>query len=75
MSDIDDRKKVQTDDITADSPESRRKRLLKPVHEENFPDHVGEKNVCTIYHTPSCSGFYSAGAGNGYGHYLCCFAA
>ena len=34
--------------VSADNPEMKRQRLLKPVHEENIPEHVGDKNVCTI---------------------------
>ena len=53
MSDTDDKRMVvenltENNDNSGDTPESRRRRLLRPVHEENFPDHVGEKENCTF---------------------------
>ncbi|MBR1563632.1 MAG: bifunctional (p)ppGpp synthetase/guanosine-3',5'-bis(diphosphate) 3'-pyrophosphohydrolase, partial [Ruminococcus sp.] len=36
------------DENKQESPELIRKRLLKPVHEDNFPEHVGDEDVCTI---------------------------
>ena len=39
---------IKNDENMQESPELIRKRLLKPVHEDNFPEHVGDKDVCTI---------------------------